>query len=89
MLDLIGAVMVVVAQFVLSFYAFWLVWRVLLPILPGPAAPADRVAPFVGYFTDPLVEPVARTLRLPARVVAFALLVVVAALSVTLTRLVP
>ena len=87
MLDLIGDVMVVLAQFMLSFYAFWLVWRVLLPVLPGPAPPADRVAPFVGYFTDPLVRPVARRLHVPTRAVAFALLVAVAVLSVALTRL--
>jgi hypothetical protein len=59
---------------------------VLLPVLPGRVSQADRAAPFVGYFTDPLIEPVARTLRLPARAVAFAVLVAVAVLSVTLTR---
>ena len=88
-IDLIGDAVVVLAQFVLGFYAFWLVWRVLLPILPGPESPDDRVAPFVGYFTDPLVEPVARALRMPPRVIAFALLVGLAVVSVALTRLVP
>ncbi len=59
---------------------------VLLPLLPGPADPQERIAPFAGYFTDPLVNPVARTLRLPERAVAFALLVALAALSVGLSR---
>lgn len=85
MLALTADVGVVLAQFVLSFYAFWLVWRVLLPLLPGPADPNDRVAPFVGYFTDPVVNPLARTLRLPPRAVAAALLVAVAVLSVVLS----
>jgi uncharacterized protein YggT (Ycf19 family) len=86
MLALAADVGAVLARFLLSFYAFWLVWRVLLPLLPGPADPQERIAPFVGYFTDPLVNPVARALRLPTRAVAFALLVLVAALSVGLSR---
>lgn len=86
MLGLLADVAAVVAQFVLSFYAFWLVWRILLPVLPGPASPSERIAPYVGYFTDPLITPVARTLHLPARTVALVLLVVVAVLSVALTR---
>jgi hypothetical protein len=85
-LALLADVLAALVQFALSFYAFWLVWRVLLPVLPGPASPSERIAPYVAYFTDPLVAPVARTLHLPARIVAFALLVVVAVLSVTLTR---
>jgi hypothetical protein len=51
---------VTVVQYGSSFYAFWLVWRVLLPDLPGPPDPSDRVAPYVGYLTDPFVVPVAR-----------------------------
>ena len=86
LLALIADVGVVLAQFVLSFYAFWLVWRVLLPLLPGPADPNDRVAPFAGYVTDPVVNPVARALRLPPRAVAAALLIVIAVLSVALSR---
>lgn len=86
MLALTADVGVVLAQFVLSFYAFWLVWRVLLPLLPGPADPNDRAAPFVGYFTDPVVNPLARTLRLPPRAVAATLLVAIAVLSVVLSR---
>lgn len=80
-------VAVVVVQFGLSFYAFWLVWRVLLPDLPGPHDPEKRIAPFAGYFTDPFIIPVARTFRVPPRLVALLSLVLVAALSVALGRL--
>lgn len=76
-----------IIEFALSFYGFWLVWRVLLPNLPGPADAQDRVAPYVGYFTDPFVLPVARVLRVPARLAALVALAVVAALSVALGRL--
>lgn len=86
MFALLADVAAVLAQFVLSFYAFWLVWRVLLPVLPGPPQPRDRVAPFVGYFTDPIVTPLARKLHLPARAVAGGWLVAVALLSVGLSR---
>ena len=76
-----------VAQIVLGFYGFWFVWRFLLPYLPGPEDSRDRVAPFVGYFTDPFVNPVAERLHLPARVVAGLWVVVVAAASVIVRRL--
>jgi hypothetical protein len=78
---------VTVVQYALSFYGFWLVWRVLLPDLPGPRDPSDRVAPYVWYFTDPFVVPVAKALHVPARLVALVALVVVAAVSVALGRL--
>ena len=78
---------VTVAQIVLSFYGFWLVWRSLLPLLPGPADPDDRIAPYDCYFTDPFVLPLARGLRVPHRVVAVALLIAVTAAQVGLTRL--
>ena len=74
------------AQFALSFYGFWLVWRVLLPHLPGPASREERVAPYVGYFTDPFVVPVAKALRVPDRFVALVALVVLAGVSVALGR---
>jgi hypothetical protein len=80
-------VAVAVVQFALSFYGFWLVWRVLLPDLPGPADPADRIAPYVGYFTDPFVLPVSKVLHVPPRATAVVALAVVAALSVALGRL--
>ncbi len=79
-------VTVAVVQFALSFYGFWLVWRVLLPLLPGPAAADERVAPYVGYFTDPFVTPVASALHVPARLVTLLALIVLAALSVALSR---
>lgn len=80
-------VAVVVIQFGLSFYAFWLIWRVLLPDLPGPRDSQDRIAPFAGYFTDPFVAPVATALHVPPRLVAFFALLVVAAISVALNPL--
>lgn len=80
-------VAVAIVQFSLSFYGFWLVWRVLLPDLPGPADRNDRIAPYAGYFTDPFVVPVAKALHVPKRVIALVALAVVAALSVALGRL--
>lgn len=80
-------VAVMVVQFGLSFYGFWLIWRVLLPDLPGPRDPEDRIAPFAGYFTDPFVVPVAKALHIPRRMVALLALVVVATVSVALGRL--
>ncbi len=76
-----------VAQLVAGFYGFWLVWRVLLPILPGPRDPEDRIAPFDRYFTDPFVLPLARLLRIHQRLVSAVLLFVVAAAQVGLGRL--
>lgn len=75
-----------VAQILLGFYGFWLAWRVLLPYLPGPPQADDRVAPFVGYFTDPFINPVAKRLHLPARLVAAFAVVTVASASVIVRR---
>ncbi len=80
-------VVVSTLQFGLGFYAFWLVWRVLLPDLPGPADPDDRIAPFARYFTDPFLIPAARALHASTRLMALIALVVVAGLSVGLGRL--
>lgn len=77
---------VTVVQYAVSFYGFWLVWRVLLPDLPGPADPKERIAPYVGYFTDPFVVPVANALHLPPRLIALAALLIVAVVSVALGR---
>ncbi len=63
----------------LSFYGFWLVWRVLLPVLPGPREPIERIVPFAGYFTDPLAAPLIRLLRLPSWLAALLLLLADAA----------
>jgi len=76
-----------ITQIMLGFYGFWLAWRVLLPYLPGPREPNDRVAPFVGYFTDPFINPVAERLHLPARLVSTFAVVVVATASVIVRRL--
>lgn len=70
---------VTLVRILLGFYGFWLVWRVALPWLPGPAHAKDRIAPFACYFTDPLLEPVARLTRLPIRGLAAVALVGVAA----------
>lgn len=79
--------LIALAQLVLGFYSFWLVWQVLLPVLPGPRNPAERIAPFAGYFLDPFVQPLARLLRLHARLVSTFFLLVVAAGQVALARL--
>lgn len=81
-------VAVAVVQFALSFYGFWLIWRVLLPDLPGPADRDDRIAPYALYFTDPFIVPTAKALHVPARFMALVALILVAALSVALGRLV-
>lgn len=81
------AVVAALGQSVLSFYGFWLVWRVLLPDLPGPAAAEERIAPFAAYFTDPFVQPAGKALHLPPRLVALLALVIVALGSVALARL--
>lgn len=75
---------VALLQLVLAFYGFWLVWRVLLPILPGPRDEHQRIAPFAAYFTDPLVVPVSRALRIHSRVICVGLLILVAAVQVAL-----
>jgi len=80
------AMLVHIGQIVLGFYGFWLVWRVLLPVLPGPADPAKRIAPFAGYFTDLLAAPLIRLLRLPPWLAVLVLLVADAAALAALAR---
>lgn len=53
---------VTLARFTLGFYSFWFIWRVLLPILPGPVKREERIAPFALYFTDPFIKPLSRFL---------------------------
>lgn len=77
---------ITLVRIVVSFYAFWLIWRVLLPTLPGPRDRADRIAPFAGYFTDPLTRPLARAARVPDGVFALVLLIGLAAVDVALSR---
>lgn len=74
-------------QILLGFYGFWLIWRVLLPWLPGPSDPEKRIAPYAYYFTDPLVKPVTDTLHVPDRLIAAALLVLVALTSAGITQI--
>lgn len=81
------AVVGAVVQIVLGFYGFWLIWRVLLPYLPGPRDPGERAAPFVGYFTDPFIDPIAARLHLPPRGVAALAVVAVATAGVVVRRL--
>ncbi len=59
------AVLANLMQLVLGFYGFWLVWRVLLPVLPSAGNPDQDISPFARPLTDPLVVPLARLLRLP------------------------
>ena len=72
-------VVVTLARIVLGFYGFWLVWRVALPWLPGPAHAKDRIAPFACDFTDPILAPVARVTRVSIHGLATVALVGVAA----------
>jgi hypothetical protein len=78
---------ITVAQSVLAFYDFWVVWRVLLPILPGPADPSERIAPYATYFTDPLIKPLARFPGMTVRGASTLLLLGLAAAHVGLSRL--
>lgn len=79
--------LIAVGHLVLSFYGFWLVWRVLLPLLPGPKEPGDRIAPYAGYFTDPFVQPFTRRLHVHPWLVSPVLLIAVAAGQIGLERL--
>ena len=78
---------ITLVQTVLSFYEFWLVWRVLLPWLPGPEEVRKRIAPYACFFTDPFVAPVAKGLRLRVQFAAFLALLLLVALQVGLGRL--
>lgn len=78
---------IAVGQLVLGFYGFWLVWRVILPELPGPRDPDDRIAPYAGYFVDPFVQPLARGLHVHPRVLSALFLLGVGACQVALNRL--
>ncbi len=86
MTALIG-VGVSLGQLVLSFYGFWLVWRVLVRWLPGPAPREERIAPFALWFTAPFVDRPAHWLRVPEWAAAAGALVAVAAGLATLGRL--
>lgn len=70
-----------------GFYGFWLVWRVLLPILPGPSDLEHGFSPFGKRFTDPLIVPIARVLHVPEWLIAAIWLILVAALITALNAL--
>jgi hypothetical protein len=80
-------VIVSMLQLGLGFYGFWLVWRVLLPNLPGPPDRDDRITPYARYFTDPFLIPAAKALHASTRLMALMALALVASLSVALGRL--
>lgn len=75
---------IALGQVVVGFYGFWFVWRLLLPVLPGPADESERIARFACYFTDPLVTPLATRLRVDPRWLVLTGLVAVAATQVGL-----
>lgn len=88
-MNVLARTVISVAQIVVAFYGFWFVWRVLLPALPGPDNPDERIAPYAGYFTDPLVDPITQRLRLPPWIVSVAYLLLVAGAQVGLSLLTP
>ena len=79
--------LIAVIKIVLAFYGFWFVWQVLLPILPGPRDRSKRIARFAGYFTDPLVHPLARILHVNPKFLCVLFLLLVAAAQVALDRI--
>lgn len=81
------AVLVNLVQLVLGFYGFWLVWRVLLPVLPSGHNPDLDISPFAVALTDPLVIPVVRLLRVPPWLATVMLLVTDAAGLAVLGRI--
>ena len=74
------------AQLLLSFYGFRLARQMLSPVLPGPRHASDRIAPFAGYFTDPLRAPLTSRLRLPPWIASLVLLLADAAALVALAH---
>lgn len=85
--DLAARTALALGNIVLAFYSFWLVWRLLLPVLPGPQDRDDRIAPFAEYFTDPFVLPLARLTRLPHRAITLISLIAAAAIAVVLDEI--
>jgi predicted PurR-regulated permease PerM len=79
--------LIAVIEIMLAFYGFWLIWQVLLPILPGPRDRSKRIARFAGYFTDPLVKPLAKVLHVHPKLLCVLLLLLVAAAQVALGRI--
>jgi hypothetical protein len=78
---------ITVATIATAFYGFWLVWRVLMPVLPGPRDLENGFSPFGKRFTDPLITPIARVLRVPDALIAGFWLIAAAALITALNGL--
>lgn len=74
-------------QAVLAFYGFWLVLRTLRPVLPGAEGALHELEPLACDLTDPFVEPVARWIALPRRVISGVYLLVVVGIQLGLGRL--
>lgn len=79
--------LIAVINLILAFYGFWLVWQVLLPVLPGPRDRSKRIARFAGYFIDPLVKPLARILHVSPKLLCVLFLLLLAAAQVALGRI--
>jgi len=73
------AVLVNLVQLLLGFYGFWLVWRVLLPVLPSARHRDPDISPFAVPLTDPLAAPLVCLLRLPPQLAVLLLLIADAA----------
>ncbi|MDP9314860.1 MAG: hypothetical protein M3R24_28975 [Chloroflexota bacterium] len=77
-----------VAQSILAFYDFWVVWRVLLPILPGPADPLERIATLRHLLHGSAHQAVGSIFRMTERRASTLLLLGLAAAHAGLSRLV-
>lgn len=86
LLDLAAGVLSVLVQFVLGFYAFWLVLRSLEGILSEDTPALHELDPLACDFTDSFVRPVARLTRAPVQAVCWLWLVVFAVVQVALER---
>lgn len=87
MVTLAWQVVVTILQLILGFYGFWFTWRVLLPVLPAPENPPERIAPFALYYTDPFVNRLVSYLPLNAWFASVLGLLIVALLNVALVNL--
>lgn len=78
-----------ITRIVLGFYGFWLLACLACAAAVPPQAAGTRRPgrPFVGYFTDPFINPVAERLHLRARLVSTFAVVVVASASAIFRRM--
>ena len=86
-MSFLAQTLIAVVNLVAGFYGFWLVWRVLLPVLPGPRDPSERLAPYAHYFTDPFVSPLAKLLHVPDRLITILWLLTLGAIITGLNAL--